>query len=163
MATDKLGGVAAYPGSGSGSDRVMVVTQRIKFADIAEADRGIDDLIEAIPVRANTAVMAAGIFVVTPSEGAGAATLGLGDGGGDTKYVGGLSAKAAGQESSYDNDTSGNGGVYAAADTIDVKIEVAAVDDKLVIDVWAVIVDLNYRETSASIEDKQSLPFPGND
>jgi len=143
---------AAYPGSGAGSERVMAISRRIDFAEYSDKLTA-NSVIEAIQLRANTAVMAAGVRVVTASTGMGAAVINLGDGGDRDKYVTAFTAKAVGQESTYDNDTNGAGGVYTIADTIDVQIAAAAVDTSLVLDVWAVVVDLNFYETTESIED----------
>jgi len=143
---------AAYPGSGAGSERVMAISRRIDCAEYADKLTA-NSVIEAIQLRANTAVMAAGVRVVTASTGTGAAVINLGDGGDRDKYVTAFTAKSVGQESTYDNDTNGAGGVYTTADTIDVQIATAAVDTSLVLDVWAVVVDLNFYETTESIED----------
>jgi len=143
----------------AGGLRPEVVVQRIKFADIAEGDRAVGDVIKAIPVKANTAVLAAGVRVVEASTVSGAAAVSLGattaaevSGTADPdRFL--VSTSGGVKDKGNLTPTAGAPLIYNTDGTVDVTLFTAAPGDALVIDVWAVIMDLNYYETERSVED----------
>jgi len=150
---------AAYPGSGAGSERVMAISRRIDFAEYSDKLTA-NSVIEAIQVKANTLVQAAGVRVVTVNGAA--VTLDLGDGtsGNSDRYVDNVNGNSATQASAYGRGggtlgtyREGIGVYYSADDTIDITVASGTASTALVVDVWAIVVDLNFYETTESIED----------
>ena len=147
--TDSLGfnkGSAAHVAAGV--NKVSLLSVELDFAAItaARAAAGATaltsgDVIEALPIPANTMVLAVGLDVST-AEG-GTLTVDVGDGADPDGYLDGVDANAvAGYATNAAAGTPtglAGGKYYNAADTIDVTTVNAA--DAAVMKLWAVVVD----------------------
>ena len=91
---------------------------------------------EFLPVPAKTVVLAAGVDVVVASATAG--TVALGDGVTPARYKSAAVVTSTGQQALVP----GAPFVYAAADTIDVTVAVATINDAT-LRVWALVADVS--------------------
>lgn len=152
--TDSLGfnkGSAAYPAKGTNRSTFVSVTLDFAAIVAARAAAGAtalaaSDVLEVLPVPANTIVRNVGL-VVTSTAASG--TIAIGDGSAAAGYLAAQAVSSAGTFGGVPVLSSGafaptlsGGKVYTSADTIDVTIG-AAVPSTAVVRVFAELVDLS--------------------
>ena len=132
-------GQAAWPGA-----NVYVISKVVDFAVVAgDLTIGTSDVVEVLPIPADTMVLAAGFEVINNESTNTTGTLALGDGDSTARYVAAV-APVSGTLSEGAHATIKDIApyIYATADTLDLLL---ATDDQTdsVIRVYAVCVNMN--------------------
>ena len=133
-------GTAGHPSKAPDLKCVSVVVDFSSTTNVA------NDIFECITVPANTYVVTAGIDVITADTAGNSGTVGLGDGADVDRYITTAATTSAGlmtirEQAGHSgmSTTSISYGIYAASDTIDIKITTGAVN--CVVRVWAITAD----------------------
>ena len=133
-------GTAGHPSKAPDLKCVSVVVDFSSTTNVA------NDIFECITVPANTYVVTAGIDVITADTAGNSGTVGLGDGADVDRYITTAATTSAGLMTIREraghsgmSTTSISYGIYAASDTIDIKITTGAVN--CVVRVWAITAD----------------------
>jgi hypothetical protein len=133
-------GTAGHPSKAPDLKCVSVVV------DFSSTTNAANDIFECITVPANTYVVTAGIDVITADTAGNSGTVGLGDGADVDRYVTTAATTSAGLMTIREraghsgmSTTSISYGIYAASDTIDIKITTGAVN--CVVRVFALTAD----------------------
>ena len=133
-------GTAGHPSKAPDLKCVSVVVDFSSTTNVA------NDVFECITLPANTYVVTAGIDIITADTAGNSGTVGLGDGADVDRYISTAATTSAGlmtirEQAGHSgmSTTSISYGIYAASDTIDIKITTGAVN--CVVRVWAITAD----------------------
>jgi hypothetical protein len=129
------GGTTGFPAS---SNVVRVIADVVDFTVRTVV---ASDVVRVLNIPANTAIIDAGIEVLTVDSAGASGTVALGDG--TTTWVSAAAPTSTGQMTSASVAII----IKNAADTLDVTIGTGAVNAKL--RVWAIVADLNVPKTTA--------------
>ena len=133
-------GTAGHPSKAPALKCVSVVV------DFSSTTNAANDIFECITLPANTYVVTAGIDIITADTAGNSGTLGLGDGADVDRYITTAATTTAGLMTIREragtgvmSTTSISYGIYAATDTIDIKVTTGEVN--CVVRVFALTAD----------------------
>ena len=143
MATYQISPASGTAGHPSKAPDLKCVSVVVDFSSTTNA---ANDIFECITLPANTYVVTAGIDIITADTAGNSGTLGLGDGADVDRYITTAATTSAGlmtireQAGAGSMSTTSIGyGIYAATDTIDIKVTTGEVN--CVVRVFALTAD----------------------
>ena len=145
MATYQISPASGTAGHPSKAPDLKCVSVVVDFSSTTNA---ANDIFECITLPANTYVVTAGIDIITADTAGNSGTLGLGDGADVDRYITTAATTSAGLMTIREQAGAGSMsttsiayGIYAATDTIDIKVTTGEVN--CVVRVWALTADFN--------------------
>lgn len=143
MATYQISPASGTAGHPSKAPDLKCVSVVVDFSSTTNA---ANDIFECITLPANTYVVTAGIDIITADTAGNSGTLGLGDGADVDRYITTAATTTAGLMTIREragtgamSTTSISYGIYAATDTIDIKVTTGEVN--CVVRVFALTAD----------------------
>ncbi len=143
MATYQISPASGTAGHPSKAPDLKCVSVVVDFSSTTNA---ANDIFECITLPANTYVVTAGIDIITADTAGNSGTLGLGDGADVDRYISTAATTSAGLMTIREQAGAGSMsttsiayGIYAATDTIDIKVTTGEVN--CVVRVFALTAD----------------------